>query len=507
MTDDEISNLLRSETQIVVIEAPAGCGKTFQAASYAADAACSILTGKVLVLTHTHAACSVVAERTSEMNAKIEIKTLDSLINQIATAYRVPLGLPDDVAVWARNTVYGYEKLARKVSKLLEANPMISRHLSRLYQVIVCDEHQDSNEHQDAIVRQANIQGSKLRVFGDPMQIIPAGRGQDDVVNATEKRWDNLKELGEFGALETPHRWINSNKGLGDWILQVRQTLLAGTPINLSADLPAGVNIIFAENAALGYGSYRLNPENWQQVNAVVNKDQGLLCVAAGRPVISGLRSTFRQRTPIWEGHTRDHLEKYIDRVCLPGNDLQSMATAFICCLSELLVGFTSAKYGNRFCIEIQKVTANPRGKIPPHLKKMAEFVVNEPSHTGFSRAASYLKKLITDRVDGFRDIRIDHPRELDDLIKLGGFDDPVSGYAEIAHKRSRAHPKPPRKCLSTIHKSKGLEAEGVVVFACDGHHFPLRTSKRNLLYVALSRATENITIVLSKNNPSVFFT
>ena len=28
MTDDEIANLLRSEASIVVVEAPAGCGKT-----------------------------------------------------------------------------------------------------------------------------------------------------------------------------------------------------------------------------------------------------------------------------------------------------------------------------------------------------------------------------------------------------------------------------------------------------------------------------------------------
>ena len=95
MTDEEVANLLRSEAPIVVIEAPAGCGKTHQAACYASDKAANLKSGRLLVLTHTHAACSVIAERTQDYRDKIDIRTLDSLINQIATAYRLSLDLPE----------------------------------------------------------------------------------------------------------------------------------------------------------------------------------------------------------------------------------------------------------------------------------------------------------------------------------------------------------------------------------------------------------------------------
>ncbi len=101
MTDEEVDDLLRSDAPIVVIEAPAGCGKTHQAASYAADAAASLKTSRLLVLTHTHAACSVIAERTQEYHDKIDIRTLDSLVNRIATAYRLSLDLPENVFIWA----------------------------------------------------------------------------------------------------------------------------------------------------------------------------------------------------------------------------------------------------------------------------------------------------------------------------------------------------------------------------------------------------------------------
>jgi superfamily I DNA/RNA helicase len=59
----------------------------------------------------------------------------------------------------------------------------------------------------------------------------------------------------------------------------------------------------------------------------------------------------------------------------------------------------------------------------------------------------------------------------------------------------------PPARAISTIHKSKGLEAPHVLVMPCDATTF--REKDRNLLYVAISRATESLTLVVSRSNPS----
>ncbi|MCG7862020.1 MAG: UvrD-helicase domain-containing protein [Candidatus Thiodiazotropha endolucinida] len=501
MTDEEVANLLRSSAPIVVIEAPAGCGKTHQAASYAADVGASLKSGRLLVLTHTHAACSVIAKRTQEYHNKIDIRTLDSLINQVATAYRLSLELPEDVSAWARQ--YGYEMLATKVSNLLRSNPIIAKHLTKSFPVIICDEHQDSNEAQDQIVKLLAKQGALLRVFGDPMQIIPGGIGHNTVAAATLERWNFLKNDSEFGELKTPHRWKDTNYDLGTWILGARESLKNGHALNLKEHLPVGVNVQFAENNSPTPASYQLAPESWHNLNALLNEDKEMLLVAGSNPTIQSLRGSFRPRFPIWEGHTRNNLENFIEALKVNEDNLTNRTSAFVECLKGLLVGFSANRYGNRLIQEVQTPTNKPRGKIPPRLKAMAEFIREEPSHIGFSRAAEYLKELIIQNADGFSEINIDYQRELDDLIKLKGHDDPSLGFAEIAKRRSRSYPRPPRKALSTIHKSKGLEAEHIFVFACDGMHFGETQVKRNLLYVALSRATESVTIIVSRKNRS----
>lgn len=101
MSDEAVAKLLRSNEPLVIIEASAGCGKTYQGAAYARDVIGALGFGRLLILTHTHAACAVFAERTQGAGSKVEIKTIDALIAQIATAYHKPLDLPRDLSSWA----------------------------------------------------------------------------------------------------------------------------------------------------------------------------------------------------------------------------------------------------------------------------------------------------------------------------------------------------------------------------------------------------------------------
>jgi superfamily II DNA or RNA helicase len=56
MGDVSVAATLRSSARLVVVEAPGGCGKTFQGASYARDIAPYLGDGRLLILTHTNAA-------------------------------------------------------------------------------------------------------------------------------------------------------------------------------------------------------------------------------------------------------------------------------------------------------------------------------------------------------------------------------------------------------------------------------------------------------------------
>jgi DNA helicase-2/ATP-dependent DNA helicase PcrA len=64
----------------------------------------------------------------------------------------------------------------------------------------------------------------------------------------------------------------------------------------------------------------------------------------------------------------------------------------------------------------------------------------------------------------------------------------------------------PPKRVISTIHKAKGLECENAIVMACDKTHFSSTDYARCKLYVALSRAQQSLTLVVSRSHPTPLF-
>ena len=212
---------LRSPARLVVIEAPAGCGKTYQGASFAAEASASVAPGRLLVITHTHAACDEFASRLKVEPASAEACTLDSLITRIATAYHSALGLPSDVPRWARQQPGGFDSVARRVADLLGRTPAIAGAVAVRYPLVVCDEHQDSSEAQERVLLSILESGASLRVFGDPLQKIYVKSKSE--VTASQSRWhDLLARADAKGGLSLPHRWSRGSPELGQWIQESR---------------------------------------------------------------------------------------------------------------------------------------------------------------------------------------------------------------------------------------------------------------------------------------------
>lgn len=124
----------------------------------------------------------------------------------------------------------------------------------------------------------------------------------------------------------------------------------------------------------------------------------------------------------------------------------------------------------------------------------------------GLGTALDELSVLIQQKADGFRDVEIVNRSELRDAIRLKTFSAPDDGFAEMARRRSRAMPAPPRRTLSTVHKAKGLECENAMLIAGDKDQFGDTHYARCKLYVALSRAKKSLTIVISPSNPRPLF-
>lgn len=96
--------------------------------------------------------------------------------------------------------------------------------------------------------------------------------------------------------------------------------------------------------------------------------------------------------------------------------------------------------------------------------------------------------------------------RELREACRLDQFTDPIQGQTELTRRRSSVGASMPNRIISTIHKAKGLERHDVVIMPCDASTFSGTDYKRCVAYVALSRATHSLTLVISPTRPPPFF-
>ena len=503
MSDATVAEALRSTARLVVVEAPGGCGKTYQGASYARDTAPSLGERRLLILTHTNAACDVFAARTEGLSRRIEIRTIDGLIIEIAGTYHHAFGLPADVGAWARREPNRYAILADRTARLLAAHPMIAVCVARRYPVIICDEHQDASADQYATIMSLYNGGSRLRVFADPMQMIFTGSAAEGA--AAEQRWVDLKSVADrFEELDTPHRWMNAEPALGAWILSAHATLRGGGQLDLTADLPAGLSVHYADNTSPQRTGFRVADNLSQPIYARANA-QSLLVLTGHNDRVTALRAFFNRRLSIWEGHVRDGLSGLVAHSKANEGDAGELARGTVAFMGRIASGFSPTAFGNRFVSEAEEGCAKACSGKPQHLQAMARHIIEFPDHRGVAKALDHLRGLI-DTEAAFSEVRVDHAREFAEAIQLGRYDDADDGFAEIARRRTHARPKLPAKAISTIHKAKGLEFDSVMLLPCDSANFGNTKAARAKLYVAVSRATSKLMLVVSKGQPSPLF-
>jgi hypothetical protein len=500
MSDETVAAALRSPARLVVVEAPGGCGKTYQGASYACDIAAGLGNGRLLILTHTNAACDVFAKRTRGLGRRVEIRTIDGLIIEIAAAYRHALGLPENVGAWARRTANGYDLLGEMIARLLTRHPAIANCVVRRYPIVVCDEHQDASADQHEIVMALHRGGAQLRVFADPMQMIFTGSQAQTA--AAEQRWAVLKAAADrFEKLEQPHRWANIQPELGVWILAARETLRDGGQIDLTGNLPAGLTVHVAENSSPQRAGFRVAEQESRAIYTQANLPS-LLVLTGQNARVTALHAFFNRRLPIWEGHVREGLSTLATQCAAHQGNAEALACGTLTFMNSVATGFSPTAFGKRFVLEARQGCVKPCSGKPQHLQTMARLIVECPDHRGVARALDYLRNLVANE-KAFADVRVDHGREFSEAILLGQFEDADVGFAEIARQRTHARPQLPAKAISTIHKAKGLEFENVMVVPCDAENFSNTKASRARLYVALSRATRSLMLVVSKSKPS----
>lgn len=498
MSDQSVQAALRSDAQLVVVEAPAGCGKTFQGVEYAKYLLPRLDSGRLLILTHTNAACDVFSERTSRYAGRVEIRTIDSLVTEIARTYHLSLGLPADVVGWAYEpTSGGFSELGVRVAMLLRRYPHLARLIAQRYPYVVCDEHQDCSEAQNEIVLSIFRAGAITRVFGDPMQSIYSRKQE---IAAADRRWQDLKRLAEVdGVLDTPHRWKEHSPELGDWISEARSALQSGRALDLRRRLPPAIWLIRADNSSLRYDQYMLSRDERRPIDRFVSTEKVLVLTATNSTARS-LRAFFNRSIPLWEGHTRDALWDLVRSCKHSCGDAGGIGDALIQFVQSVGRGFSQTAYAKAFADEILSQCSTQRRKKPAKIQHLARIICESPDYLGAASALATLRAYI-DQDDSFDDIKLDQPREYTEAVRLGQFEDLEAGMAALSETRSRAKLRLPERVISTVHKAKGFERDSVLIIPCDQQHLPDSEAKRRLLYVALSRATKSLALVVPRTN------
>lgn len=443
------------------IVAPAGHGKTELIAHAAA------LGRRALILTHTHAGVHAIRSRLKRLrvsHASVSVDTIAGWCMRYAHAFpgvaMPPADMPRTPAEW--DQLYRGTVEALRVGAIREV-------VAASYDRILVDEYQDCNALQHAVATELSTIVPTL-VFGDPMQ------GIFEFAGAT-LNWP-MEIHPHFpleGTLEIPHRWQNTNPDLGAWIAETRVKLLRGERIDLEQ--------------AEGRISYRVANDAFDMgalFDHLEGKDGSIAAIHCNKGLCYRLASAAAGGYQAIEEIAANRLSQFAvdwDRDTTAAN----RQSAIVRLLRDSFLIRKLAE-GEIASPEDEDVS-----------RKMREVADTLSAGIGTDAAAQLLalarqhSKWKLYRNELWRDAE----RAVAELS--AGRAETMAGAAERVRQRaSITGRRLPRRTVSTPLLLKGLEFDHVVI--PDATHFLReRHAQAKLFYVAISRATQTLTISSSE--------
>lgn len=208
------------------VELPAGTGKTELVAALTWVASNRGLRG--LVLTHTHSGLDALRRRLNKFGtprSSFQLSTIAGWSYSLARQYP-DIGQIQTGGVFQPKYADNYTEAAARIT----LSPAILDSYAASFDYVVVDEYQDCTHIQHHLISAISMRLSKVCVLGDRMQAIfdfgdsPLVDWSTDVEN-NWPRW----EPDTY-----PWRWHGHNVPLGKWLLSARQVLLDGKPLDLS---------------------------------------------------------------------------------------------------------------------------------------------------------------------------------------------------------------------------------------------------------------------------------
>jgi hypothetical protein len=478
----EANRLVRGSDPVVGIEAAAGAGKTHFACQFALEAAAEIRPYQsVLFLSHTNAARDVFRRRVfgaDRARSQVTVSTLDSFCLNLLSPYAalwqmpVPLRPPHPVpADW-------FARARNKAARLLEAKPAIARAVVAHFPIILADEHQDASRAHHAMLLSLAARGATVRMLGDGLQAILTF---DPTIPGWSQLMDGLPTVPMTGGA----RWIDAPE-LGSWIAMARAQLIAGQPIQLR-DLPSCVHVVVVD---------RTPGQAWSRCPELLallashSADDDLIVLGRRNSEVNDLARQGDLNLVVNEGTDLAAAEQVLEEVLAASGDAGRVAASAVDFMLDAGVVDPTSQ---RAISDLDTGTSNLV------LQVITRSLATHPDLFGLVtaiRAAKYGAASI-----GWA---IRRPVAVHQIVSLPT-DVTASTVREFAYQAQRAASEsaPPRRCASTIHKAKGREFPHVVVPSLDRNTYRASLQDRQLLYVTLSRATREVTLVVPASSPS----
>ena len=449
------------------ITAPAGCGKT----QLIAESLMRHSGDKpILVLTHTNAGVAALRARLNSARvsrSNYRLATIDGWALRLIAKFPQRSGHHPSL-LEIQNPRTDYREIRLAAAGLLSRGH-ISEIIAASYSRLLVDEYQDCTDDQHAIVSSIAL-SLPTCVLGDPMQAI-FGFGINVLPNWED---DVCKIFPTVGVLAEPWRWIQADsEELGKWLLDVREKLSQGLPVDL-ATRPAAVNWIELDGSA----------DREKQLAAARQRPpggQGKVLIIALSTDPNGQRR-FASQTPgavtVEAVDLRDFIS-FARGFCLESESA----------LSEL-VGFAKGVMSNAGGANLlQRVEILKRGT---QRRSASDVELAALAFTSSPTENTAIDVLVEMNKQG--GVRVYRPVVLHACIKalkLCSVDSSVSLYdaASRVREENRALGRAlPRRAVGSTLLLKGLEAEVAVVLNAD------ELSAQDL-YVAMTRGSKALTI------------
>jgi DNA helicase-2/ATP-dependent DNA helicase PcrA len=193
------------------------------------------------------------------------------------------------------------------------------------------------------------------------------------------------------------------------------------------------------------------------------------------------------------EGSDFEPARQFLKDVEAIGSDPKRLAVSVVNLVSKYSVGFDAAKRKQVLAtLEDDGINIGRKGQIGK-VARALEVIYAAPSAISACLAVG---NIIGDTPEWLK--RITKPRNLELVAELGKMsnDELPSSALESAISHEREIRKAQRRSISTIHKAKGLEYPNVMIWNFSAPDFPATPEAARLVYVAISRATEELEIV-----------